>query len=153
MMDRNNAHVYLNTHEPQQINELRTRVLCRSSTHRHCLQVHGLQTPRTKENIVEMHLDSSATGVTGLSGHFVAFYTARSRSGLAASDAAFLAAAAALLAKASNSSSDDASFVFLSDLAFWFRNFFKSVLTLLAKALASSRSFRFLTICTSIVSR
>ena len=58
----------------------------------------------------------------------VASYAGGARAPLEAeAAAAFFSAAAALFANASNSSSAEANFVFLSVLAFWFRDVFKSV--------------------------
>jgi len=76
----------------------------------------------------------------------VASYGVGARAEATASATFFFSAAAALSANASKSSSADANFVFLSVLAFWFLNVFKSFATCLALILASSRSFRFLII-------
>ena len=125
-----NVYAYENTQEQIETCEKRIKQFCRSSTQRYRKQAHVFQKTYTPTDGMEINLENYKTARDHFILRPVACYAGGSRTGLeAAADAAFFSAAAALFANASSSSSAEAIFVFLSVLAFWFRNVFKSFAT------------------------
>ena len=123
-----NAYAYKYTQEQIQICESRIKHFGQSSAQRYCQHVYVFQKTYTPTDGMEINLDMYIQGklfhpkASGFHGGGTADLLVAVRA------TAFFSAATALFANASISSSGEASFVFLSDLTFWLRNFFKSFL-------------------------